>query len=289
MSAYPENAPSSYVRDAHELTSSNFRPDSPTSQPSTHGHSASRDIVSENQKLYEVVPFNTLSHATAELYDIQNMSDGVEGETSREYSMKKHSQTDKQADYQSINCDARNSQFETFKETCTSVSSTNNVEMLVREEKTSPGPLPLLSGAGLQAGATSGTEVPHFGIENALETLRSGGLKERRQEQISQILAADNTGSSDDSGPGSKKLKVDCDCDNDHTSWMTIKIDNMNEALHQIDDARSLVWKLAFDLNDLYNNTIHEVLGHLKNSWRIVDSAKDDMRAEGGFDREATE
>ena len=82
---------------------------------------------------------------------------------------------------------------------------------------------------------------------------------------------------------------MDCDCEDDHSWWMTIKIGDMNEALHRIDAAIGLVMKLAYESNDLDNVTINNLVGLLKNSRAILDSAKDDMRAEGGIDREATE
>ncbi|KAH6704166.1 hypothetical protein BKA61DRAFT_680419 [Leptodontidium sp. MPI-SDFR-AT-0119] len=140
-----------------------------------------------------------------------------------------------------------------------------------------------------EAVATRGAEAPQVGTGNALGKLGSVGLNKRRREQTSNLSAVDTNESSDDGARGSKRSKVDCDCEDDHLWWMTIKIGDMNEALHRIDAAIGLVVGLAYGSNDLDSVTINNLVDLLKNSRAILDSAKDDMRAEGGIDREATE
>ncbi|KAH7378946.1 hypothetical protein BKA64DRAFT_714117 [Cadophora sp. MPI-SDFR-AT-0126] len=296
MSASRQYAASSGVCDAHHLTPSNINPDSPTSQPSNGGHSAGRDTASEGQEGHEDAPFNILCHAAAGLRYMQNVGYGFDGTTFQENAMGDCSLNDEisEADYKSANCEAGTCQqagsngitklSESFKETINSAQRRTSVEMLVKDAKMSPPLLP----SGAQLLATRSTEVPQVETGNDVEKLGSVNNK-RRREQTSNLSIVDNTESSDGGARGSKRSKVDCDCEDDHSWWMTIKIGDMNEALHRIDAAIGLVMKLAYGSNDLGNVTISNLVGLLKNSRAILDSAKDDMRAEGGRDREATE
>ncbi|PVH67629.1 hypothetical protein DL98DRAFT_600290 [Cadophora sp. DSE1049] len=303
MSASRQYAASSGVCDAQHPTSSNINPDSPTSQPSNGGHSAGRDTASEGQERHEASPFDILCHAAARLRYMQHVGDGLDRLlTFEENVMGNCSRKDEisEVDYKSTNRAAGTSRqagshgitklSETFEATQDSIRSRTSVEVLVRGAKTSPGTPPLLPpGAPLQVAATRGTEAPQVGTGNSLGKLGSVSLNKRRREQTSNLSAVDNTGSSDDGARGSKRSKVDCDCEDDHSWWMTIKIGDMNEALHRIDTAIGLVMKLAYGSNDLDDITINNLVGLLKDSRGILDSAKDDMRAEGGRDREATE
>ncbi|KAH9205166.1 hypothetical protein DL95DRAFT_397897 [Leptodontidium sp. 2 PMI_412] len=297
MSASRQYAASSGVCDSQHLTSSNINPDSPISQLSNGGHSAGRDTASEGQEGHEDAPFNILCHAAAGLRYMQNVGYGFDGATFQENAMGNCSLNDEisEADYKSTNREAGTCQkagshgitklSESFEETQNSTQSRTSVEMLVRDANTPP---LLPSGAQLQAVGTRGAEAPQVGTGNDVEKLGSVSNK-RRREQASNLSIVDNTESSDDGARGSKRSKVDCDCEDDHSWWMTIKIGDMNEALHRIDAAIGLVMKLAYGSNDLDNVTINNLVGLLKNSRAILDSAKDDMRAEGGIDREATE
>ncbi|CZS99480.1 uncharacterized protein RAG0_07836 [Rhynchosporium agropyri] len=123
------------------------------------------------------------------------------------------------------------------------------------------------------AGATQ--QAGSNGITNLSKTF------DERQESVQ---------GSDDSAPGSKRSKVDCDYDDVHIWWITLKIGEMNEVVNRIDTAIDLVMKLLYGSNNIDNITIeYNLIDLLKESREILDSAKDDMRAEGGRDREATE
>ncbi|KAH7370281.1 hypothetical protein BKA65DRAFT_544992 [Rhexocercosporidium sp. MPI-PUGE-AT-0058] len=299
MSASRQYAASSGVCDAQHLTSPNINPDSPTSQLSNSGHSAGRDTASEVQEGHKDAPFNALCHAAAGLRYMQNVGYGA---TFQENAIGNCSLDDEisEADYKSTNSEAGTCQqagshsitklSKSFEETQNSAQSKTSVEMLVRDAKMSPGtPLLLPSGAQLEAVATRGAEAPQVGTGNALGKLGSVSLNKRRREQTSNLSAVDTNESSDDGTRGSKRSKVDCDCEDDHSWWMTVKIGDMNEALHRIDAAIGLVMKLAYGSNDLNNVIINNLDGLLKSSREILDSAKDDIRAEGGINREATE
>ena len=152
--------------------------------------------------------------------------------------------------------------------------------------------------------ATSGTHARQVGTANALEGLCSVRLKKRRREQTSNLSHVKHTESkprfplclsiltiqgSDDGARGSKRTKVDCDCEDDHTWWMTIKIGEMNEVLHRIDTAIGLVMKTSYGSNDLGNIiTEYNLIDLLKESRAILDDAKDDIKTKGGRDKEAT-
>jgi len=82
---------------------------------------------------------------------------------------------------------------------------------------------------------------------------------------------------------------VDCDCEDDHTWWMTIKIGEMNEVLQRIDTAIGVVKMLSNGSNDLGNIiTEYNLIDLLKESRAILDDAKDDIKTKGGRDKEAT-
>lgn len=69
---------------------------------------------------------------------------------------------------------------------------------------------------------------------------------------------------------------------------MTIKISDLNEALHRIDTTISLVIKLIYRLNNLSSVTINNLVSLLKNSRAILDSTKDNIRVKGKINKEAT-
>jgi hypothetical protein len=96
MSASRQYAAPSGV-DAQHLASSNINPDSPTSQPSNGGHSASRDTGNEDAAL------NILCHTAANLGYMQHVGYGFDGSCVR-------SGTISRADYQSTNSEAGASQ-----------------------------------------------------------------------------------------------------------------------------------------------------------------------------------
>ena len=152
--------------------------------------------------------------------------------------------------------------------------------------------------------ATSGTHARQVGTANPLEGLCSVRLKKRRREQTSNLSHVKHTESkprfplclsiltsqgSDDGARGSKRTKVDCDCEDDHTWWMTIKIGEMNEVLQRIDTAIGVVKMLSNGSNDLGNIiTEYNLIDLLKESRAILDDAKDDIKTKGGRDKEAT-
>ena len=220
------------------------------------------------------------------------------------------------ADYQSTNRKSGVSQqagshgitnlSDTFDETQNFIQGRTNLEILGRDAKFSPETPPLLPAAGtqLQAVATSGTHARQVGTANALEGLCSVRLKKRRREQTSNLSHVKHTESkprfplclsiltiqgSDDGARGSKRTKVDCDCEDDHTWWMTIKIGEMNEVLQRIDTAIGVVKMLSNGSNDLGNIiTEYNLIDLLKESRAILDDAKDDIKTKGGRDKEAT-
>ncbi|CZT53521.1 uncharacterized protein RSE6_15141 [Rhynchosporium secalis] len=280
--------------DARHLAS-NINPDSPTSPPSNGGHSASRNTGHEDAALG--VPFRT----TAKRVSMQDVDHEIE-ETLQTNAIESYFGKDgsPRADHQSNSREAGATQragshgitnlSETFDERQNSVHGRTNLKILIRDAKiSSETPSLLLPKAQLQAMATSDTQAPHIEAAIDVERLGSLGLKKRRREQTSDLPPVDNTASSDDGGRDSRRSKVDCDCDDVHTWWMTLKIGEMNEAVDRIDTAIGLAMNLSYGSNNMDNITIeYNLIDLLKELREILESAKDDMRAEGGRDREAT-
>ena len=82
---------------------------------------------------------------------------------------------------------------------------------------------------------------------------------------------------------------MDCDCDTDHSWWMTVKIGDLNEVLERIHAAMGLVGKLAYKKEDLDEIAVGNLVDLLKDSQGILKSAKYDMIEEGGIDRQRLE
>lgn len=76
-----------------------------------------------------------------------------------------------------------------------------------------------------------------------------------------------------------KSVEIDCDCDTDHSWWMTIKIEDLKEVLLAINRIKSLVYQSDDHIMD---GSVIELLQISQSSQLILESVIDDMRSEGG-------
>ena len=70
---------------------------------------------------------------------------------------------------------------------------------------------------------------------------------------------------------------------------MTVKIDDLNKVLQRISAAMGLVGNLAYKSEDMDPIALGNLVELLKDSQGLLESAKDDMKNEGGVDLERLE
>ncbi|KAH8790886.1 hypothetical protein F5882DRAFT_377229 [Hyaloscypha sp. PMI_1271] len=294
MSAPPQCLTLSGACDAPRLTS-DIHPHLPISRPCDEEHSISkRDAVIYSQRHHreQESPLQILCRAATGLSSKQSLNGSFEGFVGNDATFPGNTM----GYYSTKDLFSRASINQPTGRDA-NIGRTD-VEVLIRYPEGSHGTAPPLEAQPrvlgtlvlrMRSGAGSSAAVPRMSMEKALEVPGNARPSKRRWEQESNLTTRDNQTKSSDHTQYSKKAKVDCDYDTDHSWWMTVKISDLNKVLQRIHAAIGLVGKLAYKLEDLDEIAVGNLVDLLKDSQGILKSAKDDMIEEGGTDRECLE